>query len=148
MATTGMATGTIITATMSFLSVPSAFRGGGVGAGAPAGTGDIPIMVMVTRTATATTATAIPTVMATATAMEETNTGATTATATATATAVATVNTARPLTPESPSCSADSRTPVIIMARSTASWAHRRVEQSARTNGTTGTQATDRISFA
>jgi hypothetical protein len=34
------------------------------------------------------------------------------------------------------------------MARSTAFWARRRVEQSARTSGTTGTQATDRISLA
>src|SRR6266496_1064252 len=95
------------------------------------------------------TATAIRTVTVMATAMGETNTAATTSMAMATVKmAMATVNTARPLTPESPNCSADSHAPVIIMARSTAFWARRRVEQSARTSGTTGTQATDRISFA
>src|SRR5437762_14279246 len=97
---------------------------------------------MVPAMATIPTATAIRTVTVMATAMEETNTAATTAMA------MATVNMARPLTPESPNCSDDSHAPVIIMARSTAFWARRRVEQSARTSGTTGTQATDRLSFA
>ena len=96
-------------------------------------------MVMVTRTATATPATVTRTV--TATAMEETNTAATTAMA------MATVNMARPLTPESPSCSADSHAPVIIMARSTAFWALRRGEQFARMSATTDTQATDPVCF-
>src|SRR5439155_10339781 len=120
-----------------------AFRGGGVGAGVRPGAGAIrtgtDIMVMATRMATAT----VPrTATVMATAMEETNTAATTAMA------MAMVNTARPLTPESPNCSADSHALVIIMARSTAFWARRRVEQSARTSGTTDTQATDRLSFA
>jgi len=100
-------------------------------------------MVMVTRTATATPATVTRTVTVTATAMEETNTAATTAMAMA----MATVNMARPLTPESPSCSADSHAPVIIMARSTAFWALRRGEQFARMSATTDTQATDPVCF-
>ena len=105
-------------------------------------------MVMVTRTATATMAPATHTVTVMATATEETNTAATTGMVMDTAImALATVNTARPLTPKLPSCSADSHAPVITMARSTAFWARRRVEQSARTSGTTGTQATtDRVS--
>src|SRR5439155_21107478 len=129
MVATGVAIGTTII-TMSFLSVTSAFRGGGDGAGAIRTATD---MVMAIRMATV-TVTRTGTVMATA--MEAINT-ATTATVMDTA-IMATVIAA---TLEWPSYSAGSLAPVIIAGPLTASWDRRRVEQFAPTSAITDTQA-------
>ena len=140
--TIGTATGITIMVIMSFLSVTSAFHGGGAGVrpGAGAIRMGTDIMVMATRMATAT----VPrTVTVMATAMEAPNTAIP---ATVMDMAIMQMDTALPAGPEWLSYSAGSLAPAITTGPSMEFWGPELAELFAHTRLNTATQA-EQVSF-